>query len=103
MREAVTVYTTERSSERFSHFADATYSQFCALEEMQRIHLVRVMTDSGERQIWLAATGRDEAVDQVLDFVPEGWSASLIQRELDPDDAAALNLNPGEVRQHRVS
>lgn len=70
---------------------------------MQRIHLVRVMTNSGEHQIWLAATGRDQAVDRVLDAVPEGWSASLISRELGADDAATLNLKPGEVRQHQVS
>jgi len=72
-------------------------------KRMQRVHLVRVMTDAGERQIWLAATGRDKAVDRVLDAVPLGWSASLIQRELDAESAAALNLKPGEVRQHQVS
>ncbi|RXT48762.1 hypothetical protein B5V03_12730 [Bradyrhizobium betae] len=70
---------------------------------MQRVHLVRVITESGERQIWLAATGRDEAVDRVLDVIPEGWTASLIQRELDAADAVALNLRPGEVRRHRLS
>lgn len=40
------------------------------VKRMQRVHLVRVMTDAGERQIWLAAIGRDEAVDRVLDAVP---------------------------------
>ena len=61
------------------------------------------MTDSGERQLWLAATGRDEAVDRVLDAVPEGWTASLVQRELPAAEAAALNMRPGEVRRHRES
>ena len=70
---------------------------------MQRIHLVRVISDNGERQIWLAATARDAAVDRVLDAIPEGWTASLVQRELGADEAAALNLSPGEVRQHKVS
>ncbi len=70
---------------------------------MQRVHLVRVISDSGERQIWLAATARDEAVNSVLDAIPEGWTASLVEHELGADDAAALNLLPGEVRQHRVS
>ena len=57
---------------------------------MQRVHLVRVITDSGERQIWLAATERDSAVNYVLDAIPEGWTASLVQRELSAEDAAAL-------------
>jgi hypothetical protein len=70
---------------------------------MQKVHLVRVMTDSGQRQLWLAATERDKAVDHVLDAIPEGWTASLVERELGADDAAALNMKPGEVRQHLLS
>jgi len=70
---------------------------------MQRVHIVRVITDSGERQIWLAATSRDNAIDAVLDANPEGWTASLVQRELGAEDATALNMQPGEVRQHKVS
>ncbi|WPM83742.1 hypothetical protein ML401_38890 [Bradyrhizobium sp. 62B] len=70
---------------------------------MQRVHIVRVITDSGERQIWLAATARDKAIDAVLDVIPEGWAASLVRRELGADDAAALNMQPGEVRKHQVS
>ncbi|WFU26330.1 hypothetical protein QA649_09010 [Bradyrhizobium sp. CB1717] len=70
---------------------------------MQRVHLVQVITDNGECQIWLAATERDKAVDYVLDAIPEGWTASLIQRELDASAAAALNMQPGEVRRHMVS
>ncbi|MDA9496345.1 hypothetical protein XI05_02125 [Bradyrhizobium sp. CCBAU 11357] len=61
---------------------------------MQRVHIVRVITDSGERQIWLAATARDNAIDAVLEAVPEGWAASLVQQELGADDAAALNMQP---------
>jgi hypothetical protein len=70
---------------------------------MQRVYLVRVITDDGEPQIWLAATERAKAVDYVLDAVPEGWTASLVERELTADDAALLNMKPGEVRQHRLS
>ena len=69
---------------------------------MQRVHLVRVIADNGEHQIWLAATARDKAVDAVLEVVPEGWSANLVQRGLRASEAAALNMQPGEVRQHRV-
>ncbi|WGS05245.1 hypothetical protein MTX26_29550 [Bradyrhizobium sp. ISRA443] len=62
------------------------------------VHLVRVTTDDGERQIWLAATSREDAVDRVLDAIPEGWAASLIERQFSAEDAAALNLMSGEVR-----
>ncbi|PDT72257.1 hypothetical protein CO683_03785 [Bradyrhizobium ottawaense] len=62
-----------------------------------------MITDSGERQLWLAATARDNAIDAVLDAVPEGWTAGLVQQELGADVAAALNMQPGEVRRHKVS
>ena len=70
---------------------------------MQKVSLVRVTTDSGAVQIWLAATRRDEAVGYVLNAIPEGWTASLVRRELGAADAAALSMKPGEVRQHRLS
>jgi len=41
-----------------------------------------VITDTGECQIWLAATERDKAVDCVLDAVPEGGALSAVQREV---------------------
>jgi hypothetical protein len=65
------------------------------------VHLVRVITDDLEYQIWLAATSRDEAVSRVLDCVPEGWAASLLDRQIKPGEAAVLNLEPGEVRELR--
>jgi hypothetical protein len=62
------------------------------------VHLVRVITDDLEYQIWVAATSRDDAVSRVLDCVPEGWSASLLEQGLDPNKAAGLKLRPGDVR-----
>ncbi|MDI3564001.1 hypothetical protein [Bradyrhizobium sp. Arg816] len=70
---------------------------------MKEVHLLRVITDSGERQIWLAATDRDRAVEEVLDAIPEGWTVSLIERELSAEQAASLNMKPGEVRRHKLS
>lgn len=67
------------------------------------VHLIRVTTDEGEQQIWLAATPRDEAVDRVLDTVPEGWAVSLIQRRLGAEQISELNMTVGEVRRLRVS
>lgn len=67
------------------------------------IHLVRVIPDNGRRQFWQAATDRDEALDRVLDVIPEGWAASLEERRLSADHMAELDKKPGEVRRYQVS
>jgi hypothetical protein len=65
------------------------------------VHLVRVITDDLEYQIWVAATSREEAVSRVLDCVPEGWTASLLEQRLNSSEAAVLKLEPGDVRKLR--
>ena len=65
------------------------------------VHLVRVITDDLEYQIWVAATSREEAVSRVLDCVPEGWTASLLEQRLSSSEAAVLKLEPGDVRKLR--
>ena len=65
------------------------------------IHLVRVITDDLEYQIWVAATSRDDAVSSVLDCVPEGWTASLLEQSLTAGEAAILKVQPGDVRKLR--
>ena len=67
------------------------------------VHLVHVRTDDGTIQIWLAATDRNHAVARVLDAIPEGWTASLVDRRLSASHAAALDMQPGDVRHHQVS
>jgi hypothetical protein len=49
-------------------------------------------------QIWAAAAPREEAVDLVLEAVPEGWSASLLSNKLKPREIEVLNLRADEVR-----
>ena len=73
------------------------------MEKATEVHLVRVTTDKGEVQIWLAATSREEALNSVLDAMPEGWTVGLIQRQLATEHAAAMDMEPGEVRRHLVS
>jgi hypothetical protein len=63
------------------------------------VHLVRVTTDEREHQLWVAATARDQALDQVLNAVPEGWTAALLPNRLSPFEVEVLNLRPGEVRE----
>jgi hypothetical protein len=49
--------------------------------------------------IWVAATPREEAVNRVLDAVPEGWAAALPSNKLKPEKLEILNLRPSEVRE----
>jgi len=73
-----------------------TDADFCVYSRMQEVHLLRVITDGGERQIWLAVTDRERAIDEVLDIIPEGWTVSLIERGLSAEHAASSNMKPGE-------
>ena len=65
------------------------------------IRLVQVTTDDREHQLWVAATPREDAVNSVLDAVPEGWTAALLTSRVTPQEADALQLRPGEVRKMR--
>ena len=61
------------------------------------VHLVRVITDDRRDQLWAAACRREDAVNQVLNAVPEGWSATLLPNRLELLEEQMLNLKPGEV------
>lgn len=67
-------------------------------------HLLQVTTDDGECQFWLAAGTEEQAVQLVLDAIPEGWTAKLMHSGLTTrEEAAALGLIvglvPGEARE----
>jgi hypothetical protein len=62
----------------------------------QSIHLVRVTCDDQRHHLWAAATSREEAVDRVLDAIPEGWAARLLDEPC--SDSAGLDMTAGEVR-----
>jgi hypothetical protein len=49
--------------------------------DASRIHFVRVRTDDRTQQLWAVAAARNEAVDRVLDAIPEGWTARLLLDE----------------------
>lgn len=63
------------------------------------IHLVRVTTDDREHQLWAAATPRDQAVDRVLDAIPEGWTARLLDDLMQPSQEMTVRMAAGEVRE----
>lgn len=62
------------------------------------IHFVRVTTDDRTRQVWAVAMARNEAVCRVLDAIPEGWTARLLDDQLKPRPDALSDMVPGEVR-----
>jgi hypothetical protein len=63
------------------------------------IYLVRVTTDEREHRVWAAATSRETAVDRVLDQVPEGWAACLMDDRTNAGGDALRDMMPGEVRE----
>jgi hypothetical protein len=65
----------------------------------EHAHVVRVTTDDREHQWWVAATPREEAITEVLNSVPEGWTATLLSNQLTPQEVEVLHLQPGEVRE----
>lgn len=70
------------------------------LSMAQVAHIVRVLTDNRDQRLWLAAAPPDEAINQVLDAVPEGWAAALLSNYvLSLSEVAALHLCPGGVRE----
>jgi len=65
--------------------------------------LVEVVTDSlagiPKRQLWIAAAKPDQAITLVLCAVPVGWTATIADERLTPEQEAMLSLKPGEVRE----
>ena len=66
---------------------------------VDNVRVVLVTTDNCDHQIWMTATAREKvAVDRILDAIPEGWTASLLDIKLSPRERSQLRLQAGEVR-----
>ena len=63
------------------------------------VHLVRVLPDNCEPRLWAAATSREDAVDRVLNAIPEGWTARLLDEPSGPYADALQDIMSGEVRE----
>lgn len=62
------------------------------------VYLVRVLTDDRTNRLWVAAgSSPEDAVDLVLNAIPEGWSASPALEPLTRAEIDGLNLKLGEV------
>ena len=62
------------------------------------VHLVRVVTDEGKQGLWAAATSREEAVDRVLESIPAGSHARLLDARLKLRPDVVGTMTQGEVR-----
>jgi hypothetical protein len=65
------------------------------------VHLVRVTDDDRAHLLYATCGPRDDAVTQVLNAIPEGWTAALLPNRLSPEEIAVLAMKPGEVREIR--
>jgi len=63
------------------------------------IHLVRVTTNDRVHQLWAAKALREEAAAMVLNAIPEGWTAVLLDTRLRPGEAAFFEMKPGGIRE----
>ena len=71
------------------------------MNETHLIQLVLVTPDDRDHEVWAAATSSEEAISRVLAAVPTGWSASLLDFKLTPQERETLKLEAGEVRKLR--
>jgi len=58
-----------------------------------------VRDDEGRFRLYAVAAARKQALNELLNVVPEGWSTSLLQEQPSGQIIAALNTNAGEVRE----
>lgn len=63
------------------------------------IHVVQVTPDDGTHQLWAAATPREEAVDKVLNAIPEGWCVHLLDEAFRPRGETIEIIRRGDVWQ----
>jgi hypothetical protein len=67
------------------------------------LHFVKVFPPTSqvgtEFQMWVAATGADQAVEAVLKGFPPGWQGERVQQSVTNELAGKLKLRPGEVRE----
>ena len=68
---------------------------------MDDVQLIRVTMDDRAYDVWAAATSSEVAICRVLDAVPEGWSAALLDIKLTSLEREQLKLQAGEVRKLR--
>jgi hypothetical protein len=61
------------------------------------IYVVMAKMDD-EVEYWAAATVRDKAVAAVEKHLPPGWTATLTERRLTAQRAAALKMRPNTVQ-----
>jgi hypothetical protein len=64
------------------------------------VHVV-IATDGENTHYWAAAVPRPEAAPAVQLLLGAGWTATLTDKHLTPDQVAALDLAAGDVREFK--
>jgi hypothetical protein len=62
------------------------------------IQVVAASPDGKKIEHWAVAAGPQRALVEVLRRVPKGWMVTLTGESLNPQEAAALDVRPFEVR-----
>lgn len=58
-------------------------------------------TKENQTDYWVAATRREEAVAAVQQELAPGWTVTLTERRISPEQVMVLKLHPGGVRKLR--
>jgi hypothetical protein len=64
---------------------------------MDAAYLV-VASRDGQTELWAAAGTPGKALAEVRGYLPSGWMLTLTGETLSSEDAATLDIRPGDVR-----
>lgn len=69
---------------------------------MDAVYLV-VASKDGQTELWAASGTPGKALAYVRGYLPSGWLLTLTGEKLSPEEAATLDIRPGDVRWLRGS
>ena len=64
---------------------------------MDAVYLV-IASKDGQAELWAAAGTPGKALAEVRGYLPSGWMFTLTGETLAPEEAATLDIRPGNVR-----
>lgn len=64
---------------------------------MDAVYLV-IASKDGQAELWAASGTPGKALAEVRGYLPSGWMFTLTGETLSPEEAAMLDIRPGNVR-----
>ena len=64
---------------------------------MDAVYLV-IASKDGQAELWAASGTPGKALAEVRGYLPSGWMFTLTGETLSPEEAATLDIRPGNVR-----